>query len=53
MFDVRTLKVFKNGLLLDEFEYEIVDNENLKFIVPLRVEDKIVVDYNKIEGDEL
>lgn len=53
LFDVRTLKVFKNGVLMDEFEYEIEGNENLKFIVPLRVEDKIVVDYNKIEGDEL
>ena len=52
-FDVRTLKVFKNGLLLDEFEYEIEGNENIKFIVPLRVEDKRVVDYNKIEGDEV
>ena len=53
MFDVRTLKIFKNGVLMDEFEYETDGNEKVKFIVPLRVEDKIVVDYNKIEGDEL
>ena len=53
MFDVRTLKVFKNGLLLDEFEYEIVDNENIRFIVPLIVEDRVVIDYHKIVGDEL
>ena len=53
MFDVRTLKVFKNGLLLDEFEYEIVDNENIRFITQLTLEDKIVVDYHKIAGDEL
>lgn len=53
MFDVRTLKVFKNGLLLNEFEYEIVDNENIRFITPLIVEDKVVVDYHKIIGDEL
>ena len=53
MFDVRTLKVFKNGLLLDEFEYEIVDNENIRFITQLTLEDKIVVDYHKIVGDEL
>lgn len=53
MFDVRTLKVFKNGALMDEFEYKIEGNENIRFIVPLRVEDKIVVDYHKIEGDVL
>ena len=53
MFDVRTLKVFKNGLLLDEFEYEIVDNENIRFITQLILEDKIVVDYHKIVGDAL
>ena len=53
MFDVRTLKIFKNGSLLDEFEYEIIDNENIRFITPLIVEDKIVVDYHKIVGDEL
>ena len=38
---------------MDEFEYEISSNENIKFIAPLRIEDKIVVDYNKIEGYEL
>ena len=53
MFDVRTLKIFKNGTLLDEFEYEIIDNESIRFITPLIVEDKIVVDYHKIVGDEL
>ena len=53
LFDVRTLKVFKNGVLMDEFEYEISSNENIKFIGPLRIEDKIVVDYNKIEGYEM
>ena len=53
MFDVRTLKVFKNGVLMDEFEYEIVDNESIMFILPLKVTDRVVIDYYKIEGNVL
>ena len=53
MFDVRTLKVFNNGVLIDETEYEIYDNETIRFTSLERAGEKIVVDYNKIEGGEI
>ena len=52
-FDVRTLKVFKRGVLVDSSEYSIISNESIRFNTPLELEDKVVVDYYKIEGYEL
>ena len=52
-FDIRTLKVFKNGVLIDETEYEIYDNETIRFTSLGRAGEQIVVDYNKIEGGEI
>lgn len=52
-FDIRTLKVFNNGVLIDETEYEIYDNETIRFTSLGRAGEKIVVDYNKIEGGEI
>ena len=52
-FDIRTLKVFNNGVLMDETEYEIYDNETIRFTSLRRDGEKIVVDYNKIEGGEI
>ena len=52
-FDIRTLKVFKGGVLMDETEYETYDNETIRFSSIMREGEQIVVDYNKIEGGEI
>lgn len=52
-FDVRTLKVFVDGILIKDSLYEIVDNETIRFTTPMTNDKTIKIDYYKLEGYEL
>lgn len=52
-FDVGTLKVFKNGILLNDTDYTTLENEKITFTSQLITTDVVRVDYFKIEGYEL
>lgn len=52
-FDVRTLKVFVDGVLMKDSLYEVVDNETIRFTTPMTNNKTIKIDYYKLEGYEL
>lgn len=52
-FDVRTLKVFVDGVLMKDSLYEVVDNETIRFTTPMTNDKTIKIDYYKLEGYEL
>lgn len=53
LFDVRTLKVFVDGVLMKDSLYEVVDNETIRFTTPMTNNKTIKIDYYKLEGYEL